>query len=263
MTHQKKGFITVAALILMIASVSIILAMAYRANQGELSAISLKKSNQSFQGSDNAAEIALRSFRKFDDGNDTFASGAIKSKERIPENTSAKAFCDSISINCYIATGNALISGTATPMSRIASVSNKNVTGTRAIQTNLPQRVERPVADIRTTILAGPDIKLEWGSGTGGTEPIKDPATNGYDKIVIRRTELNASTKDKSPTSWLSDTSLQWDVIATLPLSDVEYTDTDPAIGSGKIFAYTLKVTNKDPLSLDSPYVTPQKIDLP
>lgn len=246
MIFFRKGFLSIATILLMITSLGLVVTMLYRSTQGNIIAGTLKHSNQAYQYGDSLAEKILQDFRSFDNGQ--FDTASIDSTKKIPENVSALDFCVS-PIVCYDSMG-ARITDPNVKLNAIAQVSASNTTSsvTRAIQASVPQRISTPQPNITASVLVT-GVHVSWNS-------IID---TDAELIEIRRARLYTSAQqDESAEQLLTDTSLDWTVVDTVPLTDTSIDDTD--VVASYTYAYTLKITNNSPLMLDSLYATPKKV---
>jgi hypothetical protein len=251
--HSEKGFIAATTMILMISMLSIVMAMLYRSTQGNLGAISLKKSNQAYQNSDSGSEIVLQNFRVLDQGTDTDVGlTGVNSANKIPENTTANSFCTTL-VACYDNTGTKIADPSAVKLSDVfqLSVSNTTASTTRAILVSVPQRLITPTpSNFRATLVSPPGNKI-----TVSWDLITDPDA---DKIEVRRAKLSgqAASNPAELRALLSDTSLQWKQVGSRGDIGTTIDVTDTSVPSGS-YVYTLKLTNKNSLRLNSLYATP------
>ena len=272
---KKSGFITVAALILMLASVGIVLAMVNRSSQGARLARNAKAGNQTLQDSNGIIENALKDIQKIDVGVETVSG--FNATERIPENIQAATLCSKLDggkpLNCYKFVGGvaSLITATdtTTMLSEVAIIETKAINASRAIQATLPTRVLRPdAADVKLLAkINGAKIDLSWQK-IGNPEP----GVVIQKQIILRRAKISAtqlSAFNADASEILHDTTLKWvDVVkqsstpnAILNINTTSFTD-DDTVPSGE-YLYTLKVTNNTSPHLDSLYITPTHITRP
>ncbi|MDD5084333.1 MAG: hypothetical protein PHT88_05405 [Candidatus Moranbacteria bacterium] len=254
----EKGFVAIATMILMVASLSVVVAMLYRSTQGNLIAKRANESNRAYQAGDNALEEILQNFQVLDRGVSANVAGSIDSTKKIPQNVNASAFCIAPSVICYDAAGTVITDPSAVKLSGVFQLSTTRAASSaaRAIQASVPGRVPNPVAIITATVPAsGNTIALSWSDIS---------TTPGIESIQIRRTSnpLSAAQASASPAALLADASIDWIVpsgclgCGALPMTATTASDTTGG-ATGNRYAYTLKVTNSRTLTLDSLYNDP------
>jgi hypothetical protein len=253
-THfYEKGFISVATMILMIASLGVIMTMMYRSTQGSLLVGKLRQSNQAYQSGDGLAEGVLQDFQNVDNG--IYSVPGIDSSKKIPENIFASVFCNAESATCYTNTGNKIDPTDMTlKMSDVTRISliQSTASVTRALQASVQERIPIPSTVVTVSMLFSLDHKISW-------TPI-DNTAGTMDKIEVRRATL-ATPAQQSETGeeLLSDKDLDWTVVGggLMPITQTSMIDSTAAFGTK--YAYILKVTNKNNLMLDSLHVYPVK----
>lgn len=255
---HKKGFVSVMTLILMMMSLGVIMAMLYRSTQGLLIAGHLKQSNQAYQESDTSMELVLQNFRKIDDG--AYSADGIGAAN-IPENIPAYAFCVLSNVKCYDI-DNAEIDGATAVSETSGMLSNVVQIGTigtsastaRSLMAPVPQRISIPDTDLTLTPTAT-GVDISW-------LPVITSETNpDADMIEIRRASLTSDAqKNETEQALLSDTTVEWTVIGDERSPLETGVVSDDTASAGNTYAYTFKVTSKNPITLDSFYFLPVKI---
>lgn len=270
---SQKGFITAATVILMMASLGVVVTILYRATQGAALVSSLKQSNQSYQLSDNAVEKALQNLQSLENTSQPTVLGIVAAK-KIPQNILANTFCVvAAAVSCYHddGTGNSvkvLPTDTVTTLSEVTRMSSEGVAvlgaPTRSLQVSVPERIPLPLTAI-TASVSGTNIIVGWSPAiidpnAAGIKAIDPLAGIEVRRAVITLAQYNAdiATNPNALSDILKDQSLIWTVVGVRqPLSASSMTDL--TVPSG-LYAYTLKVINKNPLMMDSLYILPVRI---
>jgi hypothetical protein len=281
---QHAGFIALATMVLMLASLGVVTAILYRSTQGQVLVGRLKAGDQAYQKTDTTVESVLQRFRDADAGKNEGDSG-INFSLRVPENIVASEFC--ASMVCYDRDGADISADAKAVLSQVEriSVEGKSGSATRSIQAPVLERIMKndpPTVDDASPRSVGPadaleslntnDVAIEWGTLT--------PSQLGLiDQLVIRRASTKRESDEKlcgensdsdcSMDNELDDdertfanTKLYWYQVGTI--THAQLTQASPVtkfidkeagnFPPGTVLAYTIKATNKDPLKLDSPY---------
>lgn len=263
--QKKKGFLSVATLLVMLAMISIVLALLYRATNDLSLMKSARDGAKTYQLADTAAETLLNKMRDFDNSliNGTAVNG------RIPENTPASTFCVSPGTLCYDYNGVTVAASiNDIHVAKVVASDAGNKTR-RALNVNIPQRITNQASG----------LKIDGGScATGVTISWQERR---------RKISIDAGAP-KDPRAEVSGFSLRMSTtsnIATpnvwIKLKDASNNPiTDPAIAanfstddagtyrqtltvastnfsSGNTYYFIIKEKNTQPFHLDSPYTNP------
>lgn len=248
--------------------------MMYRSSQGQAMAKNLKQSDQSYQAGDSIVETMFQDFRRIDEGTYNPGDASLNSAKKIPQNILASTFCAAHNVATSVvicwkldpSTGNLvqiLTTDTTTKASDIREISAFQTGGSaaRALQASITSRISTPLTALSAAKVGG-NIRVSW-------TPQIDPTTdaNGQtieDTIEVRRARLTtAAQKGKTGAArgdLLIDTNLDWECVNNVGNCSVNLNQTqvmDTNASGGNTYAYTLKVTNKRSLNLDSPYTIP------
>ncbi len=251
---SEKGFLTIATVILMVASMSIIMTLLYRSAQENLLVSNIKKSNASYATSDYSLEIALHQVFEY------YEDPANSATTKIPQGVgNVASACAGSSVACYTASGNK-ITTTDTSL-RLTSVSRLETstlwdgkTPIRFIQADVPPRVPTPSVTNFSAVQVGgsSNVKISW-------DMISD-SSDIYSEVEVRRAELTGAqigvVTESERQALLSDPSIDWKIVDTRKVKNTTQI-TDTTSQSGKTYTYILKATNRKPMMLDSLYITP------
>lgn len=248
----------------MMTMLAIVMTTLYRSTQGAIMAKNLKNSNQAYQLSDGIAETALQNIQRVDNGT-IITVGTLTLTNKIPEAISAYNFCEqSGQVTCFkLSAAQQPVKITSTDTAKLNEVVQIGVAQTdasgvtaRAVQVSVPPRIPLPVVNNFTAaVVVAPNVTASWTNPT---------ASSQGDMFQVRRAALTTATqKEKTGRDLLEDDSLDWTVVSAGTIvwasttGNKSVTDLDVPAGT---YAYTLKVTNKDALKLDSSYILPVKI---
>ena len=288
-TIDTRGFISVAALLIMMASLSVVMAIVYRSAQGGVITRNLKQSNQAYQQGDNIVEQLIQEIRLVDNDNPTNGNSPFPNK--IPDSILASSICGLVTNGrCYISSATLSVGAsneiTATStVNDIVQVSGSSTSATteRSLQVPVPVRVPIPaIVDSATGNNTGlalenssaGNVVISWKALS--KNPDNDTYLPEYDQLEIRRADISSVPDTTLPDVLLKDPTLDWNFVGTVPASDATSgmpssgialpPDTtfveDTGLTVGNTYAYIIKATNKNPLKLDSYYSLPEIIKI-
>lgn len=286
---HNRGFISVAALLIMMASLSVVMAIVYRSAQGGVITRNLKQSNQAYQEGDNNVEQLIQKIQAID--NDEDATNPFHN--RIPDSILANNVCAGVG-QCYTLPPPGVTGTTpANPNTVLRDIiqvsgSGKSATTERSLQIPIPERVlippiNHPTDPSSSGLLVVEDpvgsghVVISWKAlSTYNSDLTESAKIAQYNKLEVRRADItSASSTDQE--ALLKDASLQWKIVGSRvdardsisgPTSfgisvpaDTTYIE-DNTVEAGKTYAYIIKATNKNPLKLDSYYSLPKILPL-
>jgi hypothetical protein len=262
-----RGFVSVAALILMLACLGVVLAMLSRSSQGQLMASRFKQGSQAYHNSDEAVEAVFQRFRAIDNNSD-----AESLKKKIPENIPANEFCSG-DVTCFNASGE-IKEPASVRLSDVTEVRvrDSSASTARAIRAPVLQRIgfSGSLKDPRSPTDAGESnntshVVLEWSgvpSNAGEIEIRRASSSDAGSKDPILRSR-GINTKPSVARALLADPSVDWEFVARVDAGSTKYVDkTSSDFKAGTILVYAVKATNKNPLNLDSAYADPKAIEI-
>ena len=277
---HNRGFISVAALLIMMASLSVVMAIVYRSAQGGVITRNLKQSNQAYQQGDYVVEKLIQDIQEVDN------NSYLGLDTKIPDGISALPICNAVSGVCYTIGSHPVTDNTVMINDVMQVSASSNVSGTeRSLQVPVPERVPIPtITDVTGTttglvLVAIPGkVTISWKALESYTDTENQNKLKQYDKLEVRRAEITTADDALSPDELLSKTDLTWERVGdrvdagaatssptaegTIVPSDTTLVD-DTTVSAGKTYAYIIKATNKNPLKLDSYYSLPEKITTP